>query len=222
MFFSIEFCSYQVWTLWAASLLFLVFGLKMLQEGMTMRSGTSHIQEEMREVEEELEEDSSRHDTQNPRGGSSVPLEALEEGKVDMDMGMGYEGGRGSFSSGSRNRDGSPASPRRFSSSTMGFRPSSPRSSTAGLPRHAHAPGRGPSINFPLSGSGGGHSSYDGNGKKAMKSWIGGLKEGSRNAIQLMTNPVFAQAFVLTFLGEWGDRSQITTIAMGGAHVSGG
>ena len=31
--------------------------------------------------------------------------------------------------------------------------------------------------------------------------------------------PVFVQAFVLTFLGEWGDRSQIATIALGAAHV---
>lgn len=45
------------------------------------------------------------------------------------------------------------------------------------------------------------------------------LKEKIRTTLQMTTNPVFAQAFVLTFLGEWGDRSQITTIAMAGAHV---
>lgn len=198
---------------------------------MSMRSGTSRIQEEMREVEEELEEDSSRHDTQNARG-SNIPLEALEEGKIDLGMGMGMGMGmggygessgnaRGSFSSGSRGasgpggRDGSPVSPRRFSSSS----PASPRGA-----RH------GPSIHFPLSQSHSQSSSSStmplsgtpghGYGKKGSRSWIGGIKEGARNAIQLMTNPVFAQAFVLTFLGEWGDRSQITTIAMGGAHVS--
>ena len=31
--------------------------------------------------------------------------------------------------------------------------------------------------------------------------------------------PVFVQAFVLTFIGEWGDRSQIATIALAAAHV---
>jgi Ca2+/H+ antiporter, TMEM165/GDT1 family len=48
----------------------------------------------------------------------------------------------------------------------------------------------------------------------------GGIKEGAKNLLSLCFSPVFAQAFVLTFLGEWGDRSQIATIALAAAHVS--
>ncbi|KAJ3566260.1 hypothetical protein NP233_g7105 [Leucocoprinus birnbaumii] len=44
------------------------------------------------------------------------------------------------------------------------------------------------------------------------------LLEGARNFSSLIFGPVFVQAFVLTFLGEWGDRSQIATIALGAAH----
>lgn len=149
-----------------------------------MEGGNSHIQDEMREVEEELEEDSSLHDTQNARG-QSIPMEAIEEGK----------GGDESLSS-----SYVPPSPsRRLTNSLSG----SQRSSS---PHHALSR---PNISLPPSGRGKTH-------------WTAKLKESTRNTLQLMTNPVFAQAFVLTFLGEWGDRSQITTIAMAGAHVSGG
>ncbi|KAG1768610.1 hypothetical protein EV702DRAFT_1144244 [Suillus placidus] len=45
-----------------------------------------------------------------------------------------------------------------------------------------------------------------------------GIAEGMRNFCSLILGPVFVQSFVLTFLGEWGDRSQIATIALGAAH----
>lgn len=48
-----------------------------------------------------------------------------------------------------------------------------------------------------------------------VRSWA----EGTRNFCSFFLGPVFVQAFVLTFLGEWGDRSQIATIALGAAHV---
>lgn len=44
-------------------------------------------------------------------------------------------------------------------------------------------------------------------------------KEGLMNLMQLVFSPVFVQTFVLTFLGEWGDRSQISTIALAAANV---
>lgn len=171
----------KVWTLWAAAILFLVFGVKMAQEAREMQA--SHMADEMREVEEELEEDTAEHDP------NSVALENLEEGRSrPLENSLAAP-----------SRDGSPAPGRNHRSSS--------RSRTRSL-----SPSRRmrPSISL-----GGGVGPL-----KIKEETVLAWRDTARNALEMMTNPVFAQAFALTFLGEWGDRSQITTIAMAGAHVS--
>jgi putative Ca2+/H+ antiporter (TMEM165/GDT1 family) len=152
----------------------------MVLEARSMSS--SHLTEEMREVEEELEHDTAAHDMSNPRG-MAMPLEDLEEGSST------YRPGRSSHSG--------LASPRSIS--------------RAGSPSKK----RSPSPKRPLSGSG-----HKVDSKKEAGSMMERMSEMARGALQTLVNPVFAQAFILTFLGEWGDRSQIATITMGGTHVS--
>ncbi|GAA5848295.1 hypothetical protein JCM9279_001001 [Rhodotorula babjevae] len=53
---------------------------------------------------------------------------------------------------------------------------------------------------------------------KAKESAVASVRDGVKNLAQLLFSPIFIQAFILTFLAEWGDRSQITTIALGAAH----
>ncbi|KAL2689384.1 hypothetical protein Neosp_003437 [[Neocosmospora] mangrovei] len=41
-----------------------------------------------------------------------------------------------------------------------------------------------------------------------------GIFQGVTNLCSLLLSPAWVQTFIMTFLGEWGDRSQIATIAM--------
>ncbi|KAF9582527.1 hypothetical protein BGW38_000104 [Lunasporangiospora selenospora] len=54
----------------------------------------------------------------------------------------------------------------------------------------------------------------DGHKKKKQDDASSGLV----NLCQLLFSPIFVQTFIMTFLAEWGDRSQISTIALAAAH----
>lgn len=43
---------------------------------------------------------------------------------------------------------------------------------------------------------------------------LSGFVAGLNNLLSLLLSPAWVQTFVMTFLGEWGDRSQIATFAM--------
>jgi Ca2+/H+ antiporter, TMEM165/GDT1 family len=45
-------------------------------------------------------------------------------------------------------------------------------------------------------------------------STLASIATGFNNLLSLLLSPAWVQTFVMTFLGEWGDRSQIATIAM--------
>lgn len=143
-------------TAFAAALLFLVFGVKLLREGLAMPKDMG-VGEEMKEVEAELEEKEHMARKAGKRRSSLSPY-LLESGR-----------GRGS----SRG------------AATLPKPPQSPPSSDSS---------RSPSPT----------------GKKSMSNALGGLN----NLFSLLLSPAWVQTFVMTFLGEWGDRSQIATIAM--------
>ncbi|KAF2791489.1 UPF0016-domain-containing protein [Melanomma pulvis-pyrius CBS 109.77] len=139
-------------THFAAAVLFLVFGAKLMREGLAM-SPEDGVGEEMREVEQELEE--KEHLARRKGRKSSISPYNLEAGRA-----------------------------RRSRSNSR-------------LP----APARSPSSSPARSPSPGGSS---------LSSILGGLN----NLFSLLLSPAWVQTFVMTFLGEWGDRSQIATVAM--------
>jgi putative Ca2+/H+ antiporter (TMEM165/GDT1 family) len=140
-----------------AAALFLVFGARMLREGLAM-SPDEGVTAEMQEVEQELEEKEHLARQQGRRRSSISPY-ALE-------MGLGRKSTR-------KSRSGSRL-------------PSPPRSPSS-------SPERSPS---------------------PRRSNIKGIVTGLNNLLSLLLSPAWVQTFVMTFLGEWGDRSQIATIAM--------
>ena len=48
----------------------------------------------------------------------------------------------------------------------------------------------------------------------SRSSGLANVLAGINNLFSLLLSPAWVQTFVMTFLGEWGDRSQIATIAM--------
>ena len=135
-------------TTFAAAVLFLVFGARMLREGLAMDKDMG-VGEEMKEVEAELEEkEHSMARDRSRRRSSAVTPYSLESGRG-----------------------------RKSSSNIPGSEPSPPSS-------------RSPS--------------------PTKTDRMAGLM----NLISLVLSPAWVQTFVMTFLGEWGDRSQIATIAM--------
>lgn len=145
------------YTSFLASVLFLVFGAKMLREGFAIPRSQG-VSEEMREVEMELEEKEVQARKMGRRRSSLTPY-SLEAGRM---------------------------SPRKTRTSNR-------------LPAPPVSPPSSPDSRSPSPSRGSG--------------FLNALA-GINNLCSLLLSPAWVQTFIMTFLGEWGDRSQIATIAM--------
>ncbi|KAK7743807.1 GCR1-dependent translation factor 1 [Cytospora paraplurivora] len=140
--------------------LFLIFGARLLREGLAMSSDEG-VGAEMAEVEMELEEKENLARKAGRRRSSAVSPYTLE-------MGL------------NRTHTRKSRSQSRF--------PTPPRSPSAS-PERSPSPG-------------------------SRRGALGAVFDGANNLFSLLLSPAWVQTFVMTFLGEWGDRSQIATIAM--------
>lgn len=124
-------------------------------DGLKMEKGTAGVQEEMREVEQELHEKE-----QEARGRSGSNASMMEEGIVP------------------------------------------PRSQKRNPLRRSSSPAISD------------ESDDEGFDQRGSGKTIKVVSDGVQNLAGLLLSPAWVQTFVMTFLGEWGDRSQIATIAM--------
>ncbi|KAL8727462.1 MAG: hypothetical protein Q9166_006050 [cf. Caloplaca sp. 2 TL-2023] len=145
------------YTNFLAALLFLIFGAKMLRDGYAIPRSQG-VSEEMREVEQELQEKQEQARKMGRRRSSLTPY-SLEAGRI---------------------------SPRKTRSNTR-------------LPAPPVSPPSSPDSRSPSPSRGSGFMN---------------ALNGTNNLCSLLLSPAWVQTFVMTFLGEWGDRSQIATIAM--------
>ena len=162
----------------AASVLFFVFGAKLLKEGLAMDPNEG-VTDEMHEVENEI----AAKEREGGRGGGR---EKWQVSAASAEMGVGGpgdgEGNHNTDNGGDDDDDDNNDEHRQARSrSRFGTLPRSPSSSPS--------PGSSASV-------------------------ATNLLRGLHNLSSLVLSPAWVQTFVMTFLAEWGDRSQIATIAM--------
>jgi putative Ca2+/H+ antiporter (TMEM165/GDT1 family) len=181
----------QQYTTFAAALLFFVFGAKMVQEGIAMEAGEKGREKLQEEMREVQKE-----------------VEEAEEEADQHELGMrggdsyslrDLEGGASSSASQAMEMGGDGASlvVPGVSDSPAGSRPTSPNPTLRRKSRRNSLTDKFPSR------------------EEATKTFL----DGAKNLCYLFFSPIFIQSFILTFLAEWGDRSQIATIALAAAHV---
>ncbi|XP_042225342.1 transmembrane protein 165-like isoform X7 [Homarus americanus] len=149
----------RVYTFYASSVLFAIFGLKMLREGWKMKPDEG--QEELEEVQSDLRrrEDDYRH-------GS------VEEGAVTYTPDS-RESGEAMCKQDSKEGE-------------VALKQESPKDGEVMFPREG----------------------------RSLEESGAGSRRGGRKRVFVLQSRIFLQAFTMTFLAEWGDRSQIATVVM--------
>ncbi|KAL1460080.1 hypothetical protein WDU94_012019 [Cyamophila willieti] len=200
------------WTYYVSTILFIIFGLKMLREGYKM--SPNEAQEELEEVQSDLRKRDDELMKRKKGGGSPPPVKKYppHEQRLDEDHGLCPASTSG------EHLDIMP--------SPLISSPSSEHIENVGSPGHINGKvvvSSSDAVTIVRVNSGNvlvsGHSAS--NGVEAVPKFekealTGDPESGKSYHTQTLSllSRVVIQAFTLTFLAEWGDRSQLTTIIL--------
>ncbi|KAI5703354.1 hypothetical protein M8J75_010791 [Diaphorina citri] len=194
----------RIWTYYISTVLFIIFGLKMLREGYKMSPNEG--QEELEEVQSDLRKRDDELKARKKPGGSPPPLRRypdekhMDENAVFCDNVMNGGGDveinvtRSTASSPIREAEPSPGANSNPDAITI----VRINSTGNGLTNHSTSNGVEVLPKFE---------------KEALTGDVESGKSYQAQTISLLSRVVI-QAFTLTFLAEWGDRSQLTTIIL--------
>ncbi|GAB0094519.1 uncharacterized protein DMENIID0001_098290 [Sergentomyia squamirostris] len=199
----------RVYTYWISTALFAIFGLKMLKDGYYMSS--SDAQEELEEVQSDLrkrEDELIRSMNTEQRQSPAVSLRSIHDSPDDLEL-RPMDGVQTTLS-GSRQSLNSNGAPPALLSTESGVE-------LRQLNNHSseHISSNS-SINAPKNAST--NPRFERETSTMLISQdpeSGTVRKTKGRSIMYVVSRIFMQAFTMTFLAEWGDRSQLTTIILG-------
>uniref|UniRef100_A0A8D8W1K5 GDT1 family protein n=1 Tax=Cacopsylla melanoneura TaxID=428564 RepID=A0A8D8W1K5_9HEMI len=199
------------WTYYISTILFIIFGLKMLREGYKM--SPNEAQEELEEVQSDLRKRDDELMKRKKGGGSPPPVKKYptHEQRLDEDQGLCPASTSGEHLD--------------IMVSPLTSSPSSEHIENLGSPGHSNGKvvvSSSDAVTIVRVNSGNVASSHvTSNGVEAVPKFekealTGDPESGKTYHAQTLSllSRVVIQAFTLTFLAEWGDRSQLTTIIL--------
>ncbi|XP_059616236.1 transmembrane protein 165 isoform X1 [Phlebotomus argentipes] len=190
----------RVYTYYISTALFAIFGLKMLKDGYYMSA--SDAQEELEEVQSDLrkrEDELIRSMNTEQRQSPAVSLHSIHSGPDDLEL-RPMDGQ--TTLSGSRQSVNSAGAPS-IHSQENGVELRQLNNHSEGAPQ-AKSAATSPRFEKETSTM-----------LISQDPESGAVRKTKARSIAYVVSRIFMQAFTMTFLAEWGDRSQLTTIILG-------